>query len=52
MLLVDGDVNVGTTPPLQIVSDVPKENVGVMLGFTFTVNVTVVAHNPDVGVKV
>ena len=52
MLLVDGDVNVGTTPPLQIVNDVPKENVGVMFGLTVTVNVTVVAHNTDVGVKV
>ena len=43
---------VGTVPPAQIVSDVPKLNVGVIFGFTVTVNVAVVAHCPAVGVKV
>jgi hypothetical protein len=36
--------NAGTVPPAQMVSDVPKVNVGVMFGFTVTVNVVVVAH--------
>jgi hypothetical protein len=36
--------NVGTVPPAQIVSDVPKLNVGVIFGFTVTVNVAVLAH--------
>ena len=44
--------NAGTVPEVQMVSDVPKLNVGVMLGFTVTVNVAVVAHNPAVGVNV
>ena len=44
--------NDGTTAPAQIVEDVPKLNVGVILGSTVTVNVAVVAHNPAVGVKV
>ena len=44
--------NAGTVPPAQIVSDVPKLNVGVIFGFTITVNVVGVAHNPAVGVKV
>ena len=44
--------NAGTVPPAQIVSDVPKLNVGVIFGFTVTVNVVVVAHNPGVGVNV
>ena len=35
---------VGTVPPLQIVNEVPKLNVGVILGLTVTVNVAVVAH--------
>ena len=52
MPFVDGDVNVGTVPPLQIVSDVPNANVGVMFGFTVTVKVAVVAHKPAVGVNV
>ena len=53
MLLVDGDVNVGTTPPLQIVNDVPKVNVGVIFGVTVTVNVAVVPHCDGLfGVKV
>jgi hypothetical protein len=50
--LLDVVGRVGTVPPLQIVNDVPKLNVGVMFGFTVTVNVAVVAHCPAVGVKV
>ena len=44
--------NTGTVPPAQIVSAVPKLNVGVIFGFTVTANVVVVAHNPAVGVNV
>ena len=43
---------VGTVSPAQIVSDVPKLNVGTIFGVTVTVNVAVVAHNPAVGVNV
>jgi hypothetical protein len=43
---------VGTDPPLQMVNDVPKLKVGVIFGFTVTVNVVVVAHKPAVGVNV
>ena len=39
-------------PPAQMVRLVPKLNVGVTFGFTVTVNVVVVAHNPAVGVNV
>lgn len=49
---VDGEGNAGTEPPLQMVSDVPKLKTGVMLAFTVTVKVAVVAHNPASGVKV
>ena len=42
----------GTAPSAQIVSDVPKSNVGVIFGATVTANVAVVAHNPAVGVNV
>jgi hypothetical protein len=52
ILLVDVVGNVGTVPPEQIARAVPKLNVGVMFGFTVTVNVAVVAHCPAVGVKV
>jgi hypothetical protein len=44
--------SVGTVPPLQIVNEVPKLKVGVIFGFTVTVNVAVVAHCPAVGVNV
>ena len=44
--------NDGTVPLAQTVSDVPKLNVGVIFGFTVTVKVVVVAHNPAVGVNV
>jgi hypothetical protein len=42
----------GTVAPEQILTLVPKLNVGVMFGFTVTVNVCVVAHCPAVGVNV
>ena len=49
---VDVAGNAGTEPPAQIVSDVPKLNVGVMFGATVTVSVVGTAHCPAVGVKV
>ena len=42
--LSDMPGKVGTAPPLQILNEVPKLNVGVMFGFTVTVNVVVVPH--------
>ncbi len=36
--------NVGTDAPAQMVSDDPKLNVGVMFGFTVTLNIVDVAH--------
>ena len=42
----------GTVAPAQMVIELPKLNVGVMFGFTVTVNVVVVAHCPEDGVKV
>jgi hypothetical protein len=50
--LVDVAGNVGTVPPAQIASVVPKLNVGTMFGVTVTVKVAVVAHCPAVGVNV
>ena len=50
--LLDVVGNNGTVPFEQIVSVVPKLNVGVMFGFTVTVNVAVVAQSPAVGVNV
>lgn len=44
--------NAGTMPPSQIAKLLPKLNVGVMFGFTVTVNVVVVAHSPFAGVNV
>ena len=41
---VDVVVKVGTTPPLHIVSELPKLNTGVIVGFTVTVNVAGTAH--------
>ena len=52
MPLVDVVGNIGTVPPEQIVSVVPKLNVGAMFGLTVTVNVVVVAQSPAVGVNV
>ena len=44
--------NVGTTPPEQILNEVPKLNVGVVCGVIVTVKVVVVAHCPASGIKV
>ena len=52
MPFVDVVGNAGTVPPLQIVKLVPKLNVGVIFGFTVTVNVAGNAHCPAVGVNV
>ena len=52
MPLSDVVGNVGTVPPAQIVSEVPKANVGVTFGFTVTVKVVAVAHCPAVAVNV
>jgi hypothetical protein len=50
--LLDAPGNVGTVPPAQMVSDVPKVKVGVMLDATVTVNVVGNAHCPADGVNV
>ena len=42
----------GTVVPEQIVSEVPKLNVGVMIGLTVTVNVAGNTQEPPVGVNV
>ena len=42
----------GTDPPEQTVSEVPKMNVGVILGLTTTFLVIEMAHCPGVGVNV
>jgi hypothetical protein len=52
ILFVDVVGKAGTVPPEHIARAVPKLNVGVIFGFTVTVNVAVVAHWPAVGVKV
>jgi hypothetical protein len=52
MLFVDVGGSVGTVPPEQIVSVVPKLNAGVRFGLTVTLNVVGKAHCPAVGVKV
>ena len=52
ILLVDVVGSVGTVPPEHTVSVVPKLNVGVMFGFTVTVNVVGRAQGPAAGVKV
>ena len=49
---VDVFGKIGTLPPAQITSEVPKLNVGVMLGATVTVNVTGSEHAPAEGVNV
>jgi hypothetical protein len=41
---VDVVGKLGTTPPSQIVSELPKLNAGVIIGFTVTVNVAGTAH--------
>ena len=52
MLLSDVFGKTVTVPPAHIVSEVPNANVGVMFGFTVTVNVVGITHPPDVGVNV
>jgi hypothetical protein len=49
---VDVDGKDGTDPLVQIVSDVPKLNAGVITGFTVTASKAVKAHWPASGVKV
>jgi hypothetical protein len=44
--------SVGTVPPVQMVNEVPKLNLGVVVGVTVTLNTSVVAHCPADGVKV
>jgi hypothetical protein len=44
MPFVEVDGNVGTVPPLQIVKEVPKLKVGMVLGVTVTSKVVVTAH--------
>lgn len=43
---------VGTEPPSHITREVPKLNTGVVLEFTFTVKLALVAHKPAAGVNV
>ena len=52
MPLFDVLGKLGTVPPAQMVSAVPKANVGVMFGSTVTVNVAGIAHSPAAGVNV
>jgi hypothetical protein len=52
MPLIEVVGNAGTPAPAQIVNVVPKLNVGVMFGFTVTLNVVGKAHCPASGVKV
>jgi hypothetical protein len=52
MPLVEGVGKAGTMPPAQMVRVVPKANVGVTFGVTVTVNVSVTAHSPTLGVNV
>ena len=52
ILLSDVVGSEGTVAPAQMVSVVPKPNVGVMLGVMVTLKVVVVAHCPAVGVNV
>src|SRR5678815_1499339 len=52
MPLFDVVGNAGTPAPAQIVSVLPKLNVGIIFGITVTVNVVGLAHCPAVGVNV
>ena len=52
ILLADVVGNEGTIPPAQTVRDVPKLKVGVRIGFTVTVKVTVAIHCSGVAVGV
>ena len=50
--LSDGEYNVGTAAPVQIVRELPNPNEGTTMGLMVTVNVVVVAHCPALGVNV
>ena len=50
--LLETDGSAGTDPPKQIVSEVPKLNVGVTIWLTVTLKVAGTAHWPPSGVKV
>lgn len=50
--LVEVVAKVGTPAPAQMLSEVPKLNVGVALALTVTTKVVIVAHWPVAGVKV
>ena len=52
MLLFDIAGSAGTVAAAHITNDVPKSNVGVILGVTVTLNEVAVAHCPIVGVNV
>ena len=52
ILLFDVVGNAGAVASAQMVSEVPKSNVGSTFGLTVTLNVAVVAHIPAVGVNV
>ena len=52
MLLVDVAGSTGAVASAQMVSEVPKSNVGSRFGFTVTLNIAVVAQIPAVGVNV
>ena len=52
ILLFDVVGNAGAVASAQMVSEVPKSNVGTTFGLTVTLNVAVVAHIPAVGVNV
>ena len=50
--LPEVDGKVGTAAPSQMVNEVPKLKVGVILGVTLTVNDVELAHCPPEGVNV
>jgi hypothetical protein len=50
--LVDVVGKLGTVPPAQITNEVPKLNVGTVLGVTVTLKVAGFAHWPELAVKV
>lgn len=52
MPLLEAAGKTGTLPPEQIVSELPKLNVGVTFGLTITLKLVVVAHCPAAGVNV
>ena len=52
MLLPEVVGRAGTLPPAQIIKEVPKLNVGVILGATVTVKVNGGAQSPDEGLNV